>query len=249
MGLFIQPKNKGGRVLKVHAVSAPLEATKITSILPSGCWTGQTCFILGGGPSLEGFDYRWLDGQKVIGINKTFMVYPSTVNYSMDYNFFDLVQYTIDTRSKDFPLHEAWLAYKGIKVFLHHAEKDRFIQGTYYVDEIKQKSISFDLDRGIYPGNNSGAGALMLAVALGCKRIGLLGYDLKVKGKKTHWHEGYGYQLKEVEKHLKDFQGCIDELGPQILQLGIRVVNLSPDSALQSFPQSDIRTFLGTTTV
>jgi len=245
VGLFIPPQNKGGSVLKVHTVSAPMLATNITGVLFSGCWEGQTCFILGGGPTLEGFNYQWLQGQKVIGINKTFSVYPATVNYSMDYNFFDLVQFTAaDPRSKNHPLYVSWMAYTGIKVFLHHGEKDRFAQGIHYVNELREKGISFDLNKGIYPGNNSGCGALMLAVALGCKKIGLLGYDFKVQGKKTHWHEGYGYSLEDVVRSLKDFQQKIDEIGPDILEMGIQVVNLSPDSALQSFPRSDIRTFL-----
>lgn len=138
------------------------------------------------------------------------------------------------------------MAYQGIKVFLHHSEKDRFGQGIYYVGNIEQKAISFDLEKGIHGGNNSGCGALMLAVALGCKKIGLLGYDLKIRDGRTHWHDGYGCDLKGVIKSLKDFQERIDEIGPMILSLGIKVVNLSPDSALQSFPRSDIRTFLET---
>ncbi len=246
MGLFTPPRNKGSNVLKVHTVSAPMLGTKIIGVLKSGCWEGQTCFILGGGPTLEGFNYQWLTGQKTIGINKTFMTFSATVNYSMDYNFFDLVQFTTDSHAKEYPLHQAWMAYQGIKVFLHHDEHDRFAQGIYYVDELPQKGISFDLDRGIYPGNNSGCGALMLAVALGCKKIGLLGYDLKVQGNKTHWHEGYGYSLKDVAKSLEDFRAVIDEWGPAILSMGVKVFNLSPDSALRSFPKTDVRTFLET---
>lgn len=107
MGLLTSPRNKGCNVLRVHTVSAPMLGTKITSVLSSGCWEGQTCFVLGGGPSLVAFNYKWLEGQKVIGINKTFTTFSATVNYSMDYNFFDLVQSTTDPRAKEFPLHEA----------------------------------------------------------------------------------------------------------------------------------------------
>lgn len=246
MGLFATPRNRGSNVLRVHTVSAPMLGTNISTVLRSGCWEGQTCFILGGGPTLEGFNYQWLEGQKTIGINKTFTTFSATLNYSMDYDFFDLVQFKAsDPRAKEHPLYEAWMAYRGMKVFLHHDEHDRFANGVYYVNEITQKGISFDLERGIFPGNNSGCGALMLAVALGCKKIGLLGYDLKVQGTKTHWHEGYGYPLKNVVKSLEDFRSVIDEWGPVILSMGIKVFNLSPNSALRSFPRCDIRTFLG----
>ena len=38
--------------------------------LPSGSWRGEKCFIIGGGPSLQNFDFLQLLGEKVIAINK-----------------------------------------------------------------------------------------------------------------------------------------------------------------------------------
>lgn len=222
-----------------------LLADNITQILPSLSWQGCTCFILGGGPSVEQQDLQYLHKQKVIGINKAFMKYPVDINYSMDETFFDSVQYTTDPRHKDFLLHQSWLVFSGVKLFLLHDHKSRFAQGVYYVKEVLEKCVSLDLSQGIYAGNNSGLGALMLAVALGCKRIGLLGYDFLVQGEKTHWHEGYGFCLKDVISSLEKFRACIDEFGPAILELGIDVVNLSPTSALKSFPKKTIQEFLG----
>jgi len=236
----------GTSVVKVKPVNGRCLAKKITDVLPSNSWAGQTCFILGGGPSLEGFDYRQIVGFHTIGINKTFQSFSVEVNYAMDYNFFDLVQYNnVNPRDPEYKLHQEWLAYSGIKLFIRHDHTYRFCEGIYFVDEITRKEICFDLNVGLYPGNNSGMGALMLAVALGCKRIGLLGYDFKVQGSKTHWHSGYANQdKKSFVVNLDKFRTCIEEFAPTILEMGIEVVNLSSDSSLQIFPKSSIKTFL-----
>jgi hypothetical protein len=106
--------------------------------------------------------------------------------------------------------------------------------------------VSFDLDEGIYPGNNSGLSALLFAVGLGCKRIGLLGYDFKLQGSKTHWHKGYHGQTQDtLAKNLPKFCSAVDEWAAGMDQVGVEVVNLSPDSLLQNYPRSDIDTFLG----
>ena len=44
--------------------------------LPTGSWKGQRCFIIGGGPSLKGFDFKQLKGEKIIAINKAFVDAP-----------------------------------------------------------------------------------------------------------------------------------------------------------------------------
>jgi hypothetical protein len=220
-------------------------ARKITEILPTNCWAGETCFIIGGGPSLEDFDWSQLEGHKVIGINKAFQFYSSDVNYAMDYNFFDMVQYNgLKPGQPHYQLHQHWVTYSGIKVFIRHNDAHPFADGIYYIPELSRKAISFDLDQGIYPGNNSGLGALMLAIALGCKRIGLLGYDFQVQGDKTHFHDGYNQAMPTFVTNLEMFRKAIDELGPAMLELGIDIVNLSPRSTLKSFPRSNVKTFL-----
>ena len=238
--------SRGCGVIKVKKVKSRCLSQKIHQILPYQCWAGKTCLIIGGGPSLEGFDWNQLSGHLTIGINKAFQTYHATVNYSMDYNFFDWVHYNVKPEQPHYQLHQDWLKYQGIKVFLRHDKAHVFAEGTYYIDEMKQKAISFDLDQGMYGGNNSGMGALMLAVALGCKKIGLLGYDFKMVGGKTHFHEGYknSPRVDTFVSNLESYRACIDELGPKILELGVDVVNLSPISALKSFPKSDIKTFM-----
>ena len=242
MGTFIN-HSKGARFRKMNSIRSVCLAQNVTTILPTNSWAGKTCFIIGGGPSLQDFNWDLISNHLTIGINKAFKSFSPTINYAMDYNFFDLVQH--NTSPEHIKLHQQWLDYSGIKLFIRHKDNLAFADGIYYVKELDHKAISFDLNAGIYPMNNSGGGALMLALALGCKNIGLLGYDLKVKGDKTHWHEGYSNQkAQNMATNLENYRNKIDEFAPSILEMGINVVNLSSDSNLQKFPFSDIKTFM-----
>jgi len=226
----------------------PCKARPVMEVLPSGCWKGERCVILGGGPSLGGFDFSVLDGTHTIGINKMFKLYPSEVHYSMDHTFFEMVELNRKPSQDHYELHQVWRQYHGIKVFMR-AQRQVFNENVYYVSDLNQKGVSLDLESGIYKGNNSGCGALMLAVALGCTQIGLLGYDFKVKenGKqvKTHCHEGYDRgTMRSLLRNLENFRNCIEEMGPCLSKLGISVFNLNPDSALQCFEKISWKDFL-----
>ena len=233
---------KGTRVLNRIPLKHECRATEITKVLPSGCWEGKTCCIIGGGPSLQNFNWNLLKTVKTIGINKAFIKYPVDVNYAMDYNFFDFLEYDKSLENSD--IRESWRTYSGIKLFAIHDSKSTFKKGIYYVHQLNKKGISFNLKSGIYLGDNSGTGALMLAVALGCKKIGLLGYDFRVNENRTHWHEGYSYQDIECLKNsLVEFRKNVEEFASGILELGIEVYNLSTNSELKSFPFLDLNTF------
>lgn len=235
---------KGTSVIKYARKKLICKAKKITETLSSRAWEGETCFIIGGGTSLENFDWNQLQGFRTIGINKAFIRYHAEVNFAMDYLFFDKVNSAQSFGFPDDKLHEEWLKYQGIKIFVRHDQNYIFSKDVYYVNELTRKAISFDLDEGIWPGNNSGMGALMLAVALGCKRIGLLGYDFYIKGSQTHWHEGYYQQNKKsLAVNLINYRRCIEEFASPISELGIQVFNLNPESKLRNFPFLDIKTF------
>lgn len=223
------------------------KAMYITEVLPSGVWRGKRCIIIGGGPSLENFNFSVLNSELTIGVNKAFIVHNSTVNYAMDLRFYSSLTEPSKKDPKAVELHQQWLNYKGIKLFLRTSKKVKFGPSVYYVNSLRRKVLSFNLNEGIHGGNNSGFGALMLAIALGANPIGLLGFDLKVNKKKnrTHWHEGYFHQnVHEMPRKLESFAKCFEEFAPTIEQHKIKVVNLCLDSALRCFPKSTPKEFL-----
>lgn len=248
MGFLInQTKLKRSKITRRRSANSRLNsntvcrASSITEILSNNIWKGKTCFLIGGGPSLKDFDFSLIENELTIGVNKAFTIFPTTINYAMDKRFHDM------TTSDD--LHQQWVAYKGIKLFLRRGTKSRFDEDVYVVNGLPEKGLSLDLHQGIWGGNNSGFGALMLAICLGATRIGLLGYDLKVqkkqKGIETHWHGGYGLgRAKSFQSKLDKFRMCFEEFSSVIAKQGISVVNLNSNSALGCFPKDSIENFL-----
>ena len=139
-------------------------------------------------PSLHKFNYKLLKDEFTIGINKIFTVFNPTIIYCMDTKFYNYISEPGKREQRE--IHNKWLEYNGYKVFLCPRRKYIFDKDIYVVDRIDGKVISLDVGEGIYPGRNSGFGALTLAMSLGCRNIALLGYDLRVFGEQSHFHSG-----------------------------------------------------------
>jgi len=199
----------------------------------------EKCFIIAGGPSLEGFDFSALDSYFTIAINRCFMYFNPSCMYMMDIKFFRWVS----SPKYDPVMNRKWIEFPGKKYLLGPARKRKFdLKGATIVPRLESKTLSFDLGKGIYPGNNSGFGALMLAIALGFKEIYLLGYDMKCSENKIHWHEGYsGQKVDRLDTRLKnkfilpfiDFRSIIKDNN-------IKVYNCNLDSGLEVFPKLSI---------
>lgn len=217
---------------------------KAPTVLTNGMWRDQDCFITAGGPSLKGFNFNLLAGKNTIGINKSFMDYSPTILYSMDTRFYRWIQtlYLDGYENKDFK--NQWFAYTGLRIFLCPLGKESFNGEVYLIKRIIQKTLSFDIRQGIYGGNNSAFGALMLACALRPKRIFLLGYDMKAD-KHTHYHSGYPNQdIVDLRNRLCAYRELIEEFAPLLDRLGIKVINLNKDSAIRCFEFGDIMDYL-----
>lgn len=244
MGILIDHSKKA--LLKPEVAARKCLATPLSKVLITQPWLGELCFVIGGGPSLSGFNWSALKGFNVIGTNKSFLFYPADINYSMDYNFFDLVQNAAaDPKHPYHQHHLVWKDYKGLKVFLRRSANLRFAKDIYYVEALKDRAISQDVANGIWSGNNTGCGAVMLAVALGATKIGLLGFDFRIEGKQTHFHDGYYYQKPDaLQKNLPKFCECLDSLAPLLESAGVEVINLSPSSELKNYPKSSFEDFV-----
>lgn len=226
---------------------SPCKAKNISEILHSRSWEGKRCFIICGGPSLYNFDFSPLQKEFTIGINKSFTLFNSTICYGMDQRFYDSITYANRADQESMEVHNAWLRYNGIKVFVKLSEKSKFDPNVYVVNAFGKKCISLDIRKGIYPGNNSGFGGMMLAIALGSREIYLLGCDMKVdmKKKRTHCHSGYKHQqIENLSKILKKFKIEFESFAGTIEKLGIKVINLNPNSALECFPKQDIKSII-----
>lgn len=198
-------------------------------------WTDRRCFIIGGGPSLKGFDFSKLENEFVIGINRAFEVCRCDIIFSMDRRFFQWVlniagnhdNYGIEAEKK-------FLNSKAYKIRL----------ATEEAPELKEKNIidilclgrdgiSFNLKEGLYHGNNSGYAALNLAITLGCNPIYLLGYDMNPEG--GWWHTGHPGGQGSLDGFTDSFKSNINQIAKKSI-----VINLNPESYLDVFKKESI---------
>lgn len=242
---FLRLEKKESRILPRKGLTC--KAIPISEVFNCYSWLGKRCFILCGGPSLGGFDFSTIQNECTIGINKSFLYYDTDIVYAMDLRFYDSISMRNRCRQESKDVCDAWSRFKGVKVFLRNDNKGLFDPSIYVVQAIEKRLISLDVSVGIHGGKCSGFGGMMLAISMGCKEIYMLGLDLKIdeKRKKTHWHEGYSYQsIDNVKKVLLKFKEEFENFSLNIKELGISVINLNPDSALNCFPKKDIREIL-----
>lgn len=226
---------------------SPCKAKPITNELSSDSWSGRRSFVLCGGPSLGGFDFNLIRGECTIGVNKSFTRFNTDICYGMDQRFYDSVTFPNRQDPENVQLHNEWVRFSGLKVFPKVDEKIRLDPSVHFVKTIKKKCISLDVNQGIYTGGNSGFGGMMLAIALGSRKIFLLGADLKIdeRKKRTHFHDGYPNQnVKNLIRALGEFKKEFEYFADSLVEYGIDVINLNPDSALECFPKKEIREVL-----
>lgn len=194
--------------------------------LNDGAWAGETCFIVGGGPSLIGFDFERLRGRgRIIAINRAYEFVPfADIHYFMDNKYYRRVQREL-----------TWREFKGVKVYLNMSAY-RVAGDVISIPSRGRPGLSRSIGEGIYHGGNSGAGAIGLAYCLGANPIYLLGYDCKRTLENTHFHSGYGVNLGNgtLGRLIPEF----NLLAAPLRAAGVKVVNLNPDSAIRCFPFS-----------
>ena len=218
-------------------------STDVPTVAPiqDGAWKGQRCFIVGGGPSLRGFDFGRLRGERVIAINRAYEFYPEAdVMFAMDPRLYEW----ITTGQLGDEARTRFEAFSGIKVWMLLSGV-RDWPGVQFIDSLGMDGLTDSIRTGLYHGNNSGYAALNLAVALGADPIYLLGYDCMGNGKggQAWYHDGY--PERQGEHVYGDFVGHFEKLAPQIAERGVQVVNLNSDSALRCFRFGDIAEIRG----
>jgi hypothetical protein len=205
-------------------------------VLPDGSWAGQPCFIIGGGPSLIGFDFDRLRGRgRVIAINKAFLYAPfADVVFFMDHASFYM---WLKRGMFGADAITAWNEFKGFRVFLNL--RGREVKDVYSIRSIGRVGLPTSLKGGLYHGNNSGFGAIGIAICMGADPIYLLGYDLKHQGTVTHFHGGYNRHQPEIV--MRSYKKSLEVLAQLVAKRGRpRVINLNPYSDLTAFPFSTI---------
>jgi hypothetical protein len=203
---------------------------------PDGAWRGQRCFIVGGGPSLKGFDFERLRDERVIAVNKAFYDAPfADIVFGMDRSFIDnIMAGKLNKDGKDY--RQAFEVFVGIKLWLDVSNYS-YPPGIYSIPSAGEIGWTKSLGEGLYHGQNSGYGALNLAMVLGADPIYLLGYDCsRGPAGEKNYHDGYpsGGNPDALNIFRRAF-----EAGAALLNGRPRIVNLNPQSALRCFGFGD----------
>ncbi len=211
-------------------------------VLPDKSWKGKPCFIVGGGPSLEDFNWSLLKGRRVIGINRVYEKFDPTIIFSMDTRF---LRWIMDAKYGHEAV-DAFLRSKAYKVWLCtyncKLPEDIFILRVWKNYSQGFRAFPTIMREGIGHGNNSGYGALNLAVCLGASPIYLLGFDMKYADGKTHWHKGH--PVPHRANTVQRFKQYFKMAAIKTKKMGIEVINLDPASALPYFPKKSFSEIL-----
>lgn len=189
-------------------------------------WTGKTCVIAASGPSLTVDQCRTAEFHNVpiIAVNSTYERFLSPIIYGCDYLFWRHYHAHIPKRLWG----QCWT-------------QDRSSAERFNLNFVRQASRPGLGHKALHVNGNSGAGAINLAYLFGCRRILLIGFDMKLGPKgERHWHKDHPAPLVQNQP-FGEWLHKMDTLAKELKAAGVSVVNCTPGSALTVFPMSTLQ--------
>jgi len=216
-------------------------------------WEGGECWIIGGGPSMPlefGVPKDVIEGvlsgdlplsayspflspihdKHVMGINVAFLLgeWVDVVHFG-DGGFYLANKALLD-------------AFPKVKVTCHpEVIKRKDVFDVKYVPRAQHhpRGIS-DRGRTVSWNLNSGACGINLAYWLGVKLVYLLGFDMNVVEGVQHWHRHYAKdktpKARDPKKlPFKRHLECFPMIAKDAARLGMEIINVSPNSKIESF--------------
>lgn len=236
IGLRYEPKEtrcpiQTGHVAPIQAIDAP--SGYLYDLYPDNCWQGKRCFVIGGGPSLRGFEFSKLIGELVIGTNRVFEHCQCQINLSCDKSFIRNVRHGVEPYGAE--AARKYKEFKGVFVWATGKPMEHLGPEVLILLNNQRNKVTFCQQQGLMACGNSGFAAVNLACALGANPIYLLGFDMHGNGmgKQAWFHGGHVNNQREMvyNQFIREFNAHHGEFK----QAGFRIVNLNPDSALKCF--------------
>lgn len=192
-------------------------------------WPGETVVCLGSGPSLTPADVDFCRGRaRVIAIKDSYRLAPwADALYSADERWWNHYAASLDFAGQRFAL-------------VSHEPK--YLQS---IDTARAHLLTIggatgiDADpRVLRTGNHSGYSVINLAVHLGASRIVLLGYDFKPA--EDGRHNFFGAKAYAAKNPPYQWMDVYASLVAPLAALGVRVINASRETALNTFERMTI---------
>ena len=202
------------------------------------------CFVIGGGPSLNGFDFTSLNGCDTIAVNKAVEYLPNPTYFiTTDYSYFVKASLPISQINqkvyKSYFIANMSHSYMKIKNNQVVDTRRNFVyEDLYQYDGVIKSYNKTGFGSTVNEfshGENSGHCGIQLALLLGYKKIYLLGFDLNNEGV-THFHQSY----REIDQ--ESFKKRVNTYAETLLQSLIKhkgsqqIINLSSSSILTQSP-------------
>ncbi|MEI9804094.1 MAG: hypothetical protein WDN48_06020 [Pseudolabrys sp.] len=92
---------------------------------------------------------------------------------------------------------------------------------------------------GVQQGRNSGNTAVALAIAMGAKRVCLVGYDCRIVAGREHFHSEYKGP-RDLSLYDNEFRLAFDGWNEAAINSGVEILNCTPGSAITEFPFADL---------
>jgi len=195
-------------------------------------WDDKPTFIVGGGPSLRGFDFAKLRGLgHVVGVNQSMFDAPADIGVTMDHAFMQHRRSQLET-------------FAASRRALYLVMPSRWecivapIAGATYLLGLPHEGLSLYTDE-VRHGGTSGYAALNIAILKRAAMIVLLGFDYSGDAGAFNYHRSYSWGSAN-EALWPIWARRFDAAAQVCRALGVEVINASPTSAVTSFPVDTI---------
>ena len=190
-------------------------------------WNDRPVAIIGGGPSLAGFNFERLRGRfHVLAVNASIWTLPwADAGFSLDGRLFGSWWNKLSTAK-----YQIYWA-------LHPQALGRLTDPAANVTSIKLlPGTGLSQDPAAVFGGTSGFGALNLTYLKRAKDVRLFGFDYQASGVVWHYNEElYDDHRQQQPDNWRAWAAEFAFISPQLKSAGIRVVNASPHSLIDCF--------------
>lgn len=180
-------------------------------------------YIVGGGPSLSGFNLNVLSSRTVICVNDGILFLP----WAYAVVSADLIW--MQKRAENLQV------FAGHK-YLVAAQPGQ--QDATWLLKVREPGLS-SFRNEVHIGGTSGYAALNIAYLAGAKTIHLLGYDYHSPG--VHWFGRYPWRSSADEDLWQKWATAYNTTLPQLAATGVTVYNYSPQSRVTAFQKRELR--------
>ncbi|MEE8262735.1 MAG: hypothetical protein V3R83_09765 [Gammaproteobacteria bacterium] len=188
-----------------------------------------TAWVIGGGPSLDGFDPTVLSGRTVVVTNEAFLESPDAVALV----FADLGWW--ETRRE-----VVLKSFNGIIITRGPHETVYRRDGIHWMQF--HGRLDWSRDPTMMGAHNAGLIALNSAWLMGASAAVLLGFDMHTEAGRNNYHDRHpdkkGAEMDE--RYRQVFMPEFERAARRIEEDGFAVVNATPGSALRCFPKRSL---------